>query len=145
MFFIQEKSEVSGLIDKFIKCAKTDGIAVKIIRSDNGKEFVNKQVKSYLECHSVRHHTTVPYAPEQNGCAEREMRTIVEAARSMIHSKCLDYKFWAKAVNCAVYILNRTGPCPVAGKSPYELWFNRASDVNNLRVFGSNVFMHIPK
>lgn len=59
----------------------------------------------------------------QNGCAEREMRTIVESARSMIHSKCLDYKFWAEAVNCAVNILNRTGPSPIAGKSPYELLF----------------------
>lgn len=37
------------------------------------------------------------------------MLTTVELARKMIYAKNLDKKFWAEAVNCAVYVLNRTG------------------------------------
>lgn len=37
--------------------------------------------------HGIILETTVPYSPEQNGRAEREMRTIVEAARSMLYGE----------------------------------------------------------
>lgn len=40
LFFINEKSEVGGLIDKFIKCAKTDGIIIKTIQSDNVSNII---------------------------------------------------------------------------------------------------------
>ncbi|GBP37086.1 hypothetical protein EVAR_19215_1 [Eumeta japonica] len=39
---------------------------------------------------------------------KREIRTIVESARSMLYARDLPLDLWAEAVNCAVYILNRT-------------------------------------
>lgn len=73
------------------------------------------------------------------------MRTIVEAARSMLHTKNLALSFWAEAVNTAVYILNRAGPSPVKGKSPYQVWFNKDPSMDHLRIFGSEVYVHVPK
>lgn len=70
---------------------------------------------------------------------ERDNRTILESARTMIHSKRMYYKFWAEAVNLAVHVLNRTGTSTVPEKSPYELWFDKNT------IFGSEVFLHIPK
>lgn len=63
----------------------------------------------------------MPYTPEQNDSAEREMRTIMESARSMTHAKLLSYKFWAEAVSTAVHVLNKTGKSTVERKTPYEL------------------------
>lgn len=63
----------------------------------------------------------------------------------MIHSKKLSLKFWAEAVNTAVYVLNRTGPSPVNNKTSFELFFKKKPSINHLRVFGSEVFVHIPK
>lgn len=73
------------------------------------------------------------------------MRTIVEAARTMIHSKKLPLKFWAEAVNTAVYVLNCTGPSPVKDKTSFELFFKKKPAINHLTVFGSEVFVHVPK
>lgn len=73
------------------------------------------------------------------------MRTIVESARSMLHAKQLPIKFWAEAVNTAVYVLNCSGPSPVANKAPFELFFNKKPSIEHLRVFGSEVFVHVPK
>ncbi|GBN14094.1 hypothetical protein AVEN_244343-1 [Araneus ventricosus] len=67
---------------------------------------------------------------EHNGVIEGENRIIVEAARSMLHAKHLPEKLWAEAVNTIAYDLNITGPTPVAGKSPYEIWFKRQPSVD---------------
>lgn len=87
----------------------------------------------------------MPYTPEQNGSSERENRTIVEAAKTMIHSHDLQLSLWAEAVNAAVYVLNRTGTSTVKNKTPYDLWHEKTANVDNLRVFGSFVYTHIPK
>lgn len=145
VYFMKQKSEVSRYIEKYLNLVKSINSTVSVFRSDNGLEFVNVAVIKLFEMNGVRHQRTVTYTPEQNGRAEREMRTIVEAARTMLHSRNLDIVFWAEAVNTAVYILNLTGTSPVKDKSPFQLWFNRSPSVNHLRVFGSQVYIHVPK
>lgn len=54
------------------------------MRSDNGREYVNHSFRAFLKEKGIKHQTTVPYNPEQNGVAERTNRTIVERARSML-------------------------------------------------------------
>lgn len=73
------------------------------------------------------------------------MRTIVEAARTILHAAKLDLTFWSEAVNTAVYVLNRSSRSSVSDKTPYELWFNKSPDLNKLHVFGQTVYCHIPK
>jgi len=73
------------------------------------------------------------------------MRTIVEAARTMLYSKNLSKTLLAEAVNTAVYTINCTGNTGQEGKMPYELWFNKTPDINNLKIFGSKVYAHIPQ
>ena len=72
------------------------------------------------------------------------MRTEAEAARSMLHAKKLDDHLWAEAVNTAVYVLNRTSE-KADGKTPFQIWTRKDFDVNTLRVFGSEVSVHISK
>ncbi|GBP10168.1 hypothetical protein EVAR_61963_1 [Eumeta japonica] len=40
----------------------------------------------------------------------------------MLYARDLPLDLWAEAVNCAVYILNRTSSSQTPGKTPYELW-----------------------
>lgn len=49
------------------------------------------------------------------------------------------------ATNTAVNVLNRTGTSTVVGKTPYELWHNKEVKIDHLRIFGSEVFIHIPR
>lgn len=146
IYCIKQKSEVVEKLRVFVKLAqKQNGHNISIIRSDNGTEFVNAEVKKFLENNGIRHQRTVPYTPEQNGAAERENRTVVEAARTMIDAKQMELRFWAEAVNCAVFVLNRTGASTVADKTPYELWYGKQARFDHLQQFGDEVFVHIPK
>lgn len=75
---------------------------IKILRSDNGAEFCNKEFEKFLQTNGIIHQTSSPYTPEQNESAERMIRTIVEKARCLLFDAALDKKFWAEAVNTAV-------------------------------------------
>lgn len=146
VYFMKAKSEVPDLIEKYISKVNVEtSCTVMIVRSDNGLEFVNKSVELLVNKFGLRHQRTVPYTPEQNGSAERELRTIVEAARTLIHSKNLSLNFWAEAVNTTVYVLNRTGRSPIKGKTSYELWYNKKPEINHFRIFGTEAYVHIPK
>lgn len=49
-----------------------------------------------------------PYIPERNGVKERDNRTIIESACSLLHMKnLLPLELWAEAVSCSVYTRNR--------------------------------------
>lgn len=42
-------------------------------------------------------------------------------------------------------MLNHTGMSSAKGKTPYEVWTQRRTDLNQFRVLGSKVMVHIPK
>ena len=90
----------------------------------------------------ISHEFTCPYTPEQNGVSERLNRTLIETARSMIYHAKVPLKFWAEAVNTAVYLRNRSPTNALKDKTPFECWFGEKPDLSNLRVFGCICFVH---
>ena len=65
-------------------------------------------MRSILQKERFRQRLTTPYAPQQNGCSERENRIIVEAARAMrLAHEELHQALWAELINTAAYILNQ--------------------------------------
>lgn len=80
---------------------------IKAIRTDNGGEYVSTEFREYLEKCGIIHQKTVPYTPQQNAKSEREMRTIIEGARTMLHDNKLPAFLWAEAVATIVYMRNR--------------------------------------
>ncbi|CAH2088108.1 unnamed protein product [Euphydryas editha] len=66
----------------------------------------------------IVHEHTAPYTPEQNGRVEREMRTIMESAR--------------------------TSSTQTKNVSPYELWNGEKPALVHIRVFGSEGYVHVP-
>lgn len=75
------------------------------------------------------------YTPQQNERIEREIRTIVEAARSEIYAKNLDPVLWAEALNYSVFTIKQTGTSNVIDKSPADLWFGRRVNIKTMKSF----------
>lgn len=146
VYFIRNKSEVKDKLLQMLQEAKNAGHTIKTLLSDNGGEFDNQAVRKILQSHGIQHRLTMPYTPEQNGCSERENRTLVEAARSMMYTRGeMPQILWAELVNTAAYVLNRTGPTRVDGKVPYELWHGKKPKITHLKIIGSECYAHIPK
>jgi transposase InsO family protein len=99
------------------------GLRIKKIRSDNGTEFKNSQIEGFLEEEGIKHEFSSPYTPQQNGVVERENRTLLDMARTMLDEYKTSDQFWAQAVNTACYAINRPGDvagapdCPVVHRT----------------------------
>ena len=146
VYFLKNKSEVPQCFKEFVTMAeKQTGKSVKVLRSDNGTEYTNNAMSSFLKDKGIVRQLTAPYAPQQNGVSERKNRTIVESARCMLHYAGLLYKFWAEAVNNAVYVLNATSTTSLNGKVPFEVFYGKKSSVSHYRTFGCDCYAFISK
>ena len=147
VYFIRHKSDVYDRFVEFERLLNNKfGRTMQTFRSDNGTEFCNTRMREYMKTRGITFETTAPYMPEQNGKSERDNRTIVEAARTMLQAKRMPAYLWAEAVATAVYILNRTGNSrSKEGCTPYEQWTGRRPDLRHVRVFGSDAYAHVPK
>lgn len=143
--FLMHKSDVLLQFKYFVNlCRNKFGHNVQRLRVDNGTEFVNTQFHEYLCSNGIVLEKTAPYSPEQNGRVERENRTVMESARSMLHSRDVPQYLWAEAVNTAVYLLNRTPNSLCMDKTPYEKWMGKRPSLSHARVFGCEAYSLLP-
>ena len=118
---------------------------LKILRTDNGGEYVSSEFGDYLRSEGIRHERTIPKTPEQNGVAERMNRTLVEAVHPMLADAKLPHSFWAEAVSTAIYLRNRSPTKALKDMTPFEAWTQEKPKIEHLRVFGCDAYAHIPK
>jgi transposase InsO family protein len=146
IYFIKLKSEVEALFRQLVQRILVEtGQHVATLRSDNGGEYFSNKFEEWLKENGIKHESSAPKTPEQNGVSERSNRTIVEPARSMLHAAGLPIELWAEASNTAVYIKNRVVSRSREGKTPYELWKGIKPNFSHLRVFGADAYVHVPK
>ncbi|GJS27610.1 retrovirus-related pol polyprotein from transposon TNT 1-94 [Tanacetum coccineum] len=58
-------------------------------QTNRGTKFLNKTLHAYFKEEGIEHQTSTPRTPEQNDVVERQNRTLVEAARTMLSSSKL--------------------------------------------------------
>ena len=119
------------------------GRRLKILRSDNGGEYVKSEFINYCEDAGIQMQHDTPYTPQQNGVAKRKNRSLKEMATCMLESKTLPPKFWAEAINCASYIQNRMPRKQLDGVTPFEAWGGHKPDVSHFKIFGSRAWARI--
>ena len=146
VYCLQHKNQV---FEKFCEwkamVEKATGKRLKAIHTDNGGEFISSEFEAHLCAEGVCHELTIPKNPEQNGVAERMNRTLVETVRSMLSHANLPHKFWGEALSTVAYLRNRSPTKAVNEMTPHEAWTGEKPKVDHLRIFGCQVFVHIPK
>ncbi|GJY37821.1 putative ribonuclease H-like domain-containing protein [Tanacetum coccineum] len=140
VFFLASKDETSGILQTFIRQIENQlSHRVKIIRSDNGTEFKNRDMLEFCGNKGIKQEYSNARTPQQNGVAERMNRTLIEAARTMLADSLLPTTFWAEAVSTACYIFNRVRVTKPQHKTPYELLFGHKPIISYIRPFGCHV------
>ena len=144
VYLLKNKSEVPNKIKEYVKYVQTKfRITPKKIRSDRGGEYTGEELKNFLKAEGIQMELTTPYTPQQNGCAERKNRYLVEMARSMLIDSDLPKKYWGESVVTANHMQNRL---PVTGNevTPYETWNKRKPNLKYVKQFGCIAYAAIP-
>ncbi|CAI7835087.1 unnamed protein product [Closterium sp. NIES-53] len=114
--------------------------SVLTLRSDRGGEFLGKEFTDFVDGKGIVHDLTCPYTPQQNGMAEREMRTTVESVRTMLLHMGVQHHWWHLALRQAVWVRNcleRSTTAP--GTTPYQVLNGKKPDLTLAREWGSIV------
>ena len=97
--FMKSKSEVLDHLKTLHALFKNQNdSSIKILRSDQGTEYVNAPTKEWIQKMGILHEMSAPYTAEQNGTSERTNRTIMVSARSMMIFSRVPPELWAEAV-----------------------------------------------
>ncbi|GJY65019.1 putative RNA-directed DNA polymerase [Tanacetum coccineum] len=133
---VKTKDEVFDVFVSFLKLIHNKfNIKVKVVRSDNGTEFVNKKMFKMFSDLGIFHQTSCTHTPQQNGIAERKHRHLLNVARSLMFQGEIPLSFWSDCILTAIYLINRLPSSVLNGMSPFELVYKKKPNLSHLRSF----------
>jgi transposase InsO family protein len=142
IYLMRHKSEVLKCFKNFYAWVRNQlNTCVKVIRSDNGGEYVNDEFRSFLSAEGIVHQTSCADTPPQNGVAERKNRHILEVTRSLMYTMNVPKFLWSEAVMTATYLINRMPSRILGMKTPYEMVFGKNEFIVPPKVFGCTCFV----
>ena len=119
-------------------------VKIKRWMSDAGEEYKSNAFIKMLKEKGIEILQSVPHAHQQNGRAERIIRTLMEKAQAMRLQACLPQSWWEFVLDHATHVYNRTPIRGLAWKTSYEVLNNEKPTVNHLRVLGSGAYVLLP-
>ena len=140
VYFLRNKTDTLLATEKFLADCAPYG-QVKCLRSDNGTEFMNGDFQDLLRKRAIKHETSCPNSPHQNGTAERCWRTLFEMARCLLLESGVPKMLWPYAVQTAAHIRNRCYNNRTKS-TPYFSMTGRKPDLSKMWVFGSECYIY---
>ena len=134
---------------KFEKQCQDFGVIPQKFITDSGSNYTAKEFRQHLESFHQVHRLAGVGAHHHNGIAERNIRTIMTMARTMmLHSAVhwpdvTDTSLWPMAVNHAVFLHNHL-PSESTGFSPHDVFSKTRWPVkylHDLHVWGCPIYV----
>lgn len=144
VFLMKERSELLPILTTFVNEVKTQfGKTIKILRSDNAKEYFSSGLSSFLSAHGILHQSSCPHTPQQNDIAERKNRHLVETARTLLLHANVPLQHWGEAVLTSCFLINRMPSSAVDHKIPHSILFPKEPLFHVApRIFVCTCFVH---
>eukprot|EP00253_Pinus_taeda_P027856 PITA_27856 len=98
IYFMQKKDQTFLKFCEFKYLAKKgSGMKLKALQSDDDVEYVSQQFKDFCASKGIKWELTTTHNPQQNGVVKWKNRSIVGAARAMLHDQGLPLHLWVEA------------------------------------------------
>ena len=91
---MKTRAELFYIFQKFHAKIRTQfNISIRILRSDNAKEYFSMSFSSFMSFYEILHQSSCADTPQQNEVVERKNRYLVETTRTLLHHK-IPQRFW---------------------------------------------------
>ena len=101
VYFLKQKSEVFETFNVFKSLVENmSANKIKVLTTENGKEYVNKKLKQLCNDSGIHMHHYVPYTPQHNGVAERKKKALKNIETCMMEEKDLSPNILVESINC---------------------------------------------
>jgi transposase InsO family protein len=140
-FPLHLKSDTFSTIAHFFSFVATQfGTTIKSVQCDNGREFDNSSTRQFFLTHGVVLCMSCPYTSQQNGKAERVLRTINNIIRSHLFQSHLPPPYWVEGLHTATYLFNRQPSKTLQFFTPHHVLYGHPPSYSHLRVFGCKCY-----
>ena len=138
-FALKRKSDAAKRLEEWVTMIQTQFHKTpKRIRTDCGKEWLNKALSKFATKKGIQWEPTAPYSQNQDGVAERSNRTIVSRGRTMLlAAPGLPKALWGEAIATSIYLTNRSPTKALPkGKTPHEMLYGTVPRYRHIKTFG---------
>ena len=145
IYAMRSKGEVPEKIREWLLWMKAHGKPIEGVttfRSDNGGEFVSRELDGILSEAGIKKEMSAPYA--HVGVAERQIRSAQTMARTILLAAGIKPGFWVEALHTAVHTLNRLTNNTNTKITRYERFHGTKPDLSHLRTFGCQAYVASP-
>ena len=95
--------------------------------------------------YGIRHEKTISTTLQYNGMAEMMNHSIIKSVKCMLKTTKLSKVFQGEVAQTVCYLINRSPLGPLNIKVLEKVWIEIDVSYFDLRVFGCETFVHIPK
>lgn len=138
-FPLRRESDVPTTLINFHAYVRTQfnlPIQIQCLQTDNGREFDNGVPRSFFSSQGIILRLTCPYTSQQNGRAERVLRTINDSVRTLLFHAGIPPRLWPDALATSTHLLNLRPTRARAHATPHQLLLGTAPSYDHLRTFG---------
>ena len=121
---LAKKSEAASKIQELLALVRSEfgnmpDRLVYRLHSDLGGEFINAELKEYLNFHGITHSTTQGYDPSANGAAENGVGLIKKRGRYLLCGNRFSTRWWGMCVLAAALLYRVDAGVATAPKIPF--------------------------
>jgi hypothetical protein len=120
------------------------GHTIKEWMSDAGGEYKSDAFTSILKAKGIKILQSIPFVPQQNGCAEQFNRTIMDKEGALCVELCIPQFWWEFSVEHAMNCYSKTLVSHLKWRMPFEALTGNKQDISKMRVFGCGAYVFIP-
>lgn len=116
---------------------------VQFIQCDNGREFDNHAARSFFLAQGIPLHLSCPHTSQQNGKAERVLRSINNIIRTLLFQASMPPAYWAESLRTATHLFNLHPTKTLQNRTPHQVLFGTPPTYDHLRVFGCRCYPNL--
>jgi len=143
-FPLRLKSDTFPTLSNFFTYVHTQfGCTIKSVQCDNGREFDNSASRAFFLAKGVTLRMSCPYTSQQNGKAERTIRTTNNVIRTLLFQASMPPSYWADALATATHLLNRLPTKTLNMSTPFFALHGSQPSYHDLRAFGCTCYPNL--